>query len=84
MSNRCGGSPVKTTFRKVLQQNHRLPKLEMAVALVTGCGGSEADKQLFASAWQAIRAGHAIEEEDGCGEQPRHLRPVDGIREFPA
>jgi hypothetical protein len=69
MSHRCGGTPVKTTFRNLLRADRRLPKLPMVAALVTGCGGTEEDRQLFASAWRAVRAA-----QDDARRQYRHLR----------
>jgi hypothetical protein len=81
MSDRCGGSPVKSTFRSALLKSGTLPKLPMVTAIVTGCGGSEEDKQVFASAWRAVKAGRAVGERGRHDEQPRHLRPVDGTRE---
>lgn len=80
MSGRCGGRPVKSTFRSALLNTGTLPKLPMVDAIVTGCGGSEEDKQLFASAWRAVKAGRTISERDSRDVQPRRLRPVDGTR----
>ena len=32
-----------------------LPRLEVVLAIVTGCGGTEEDRQRFATAWRTIR-----------------------------
>lgn len=56
-----GGKPAEPTICMALTGD-RLPKLDMVMAIVTGCGGGDEDKQRFASAWRAIRTGVSARE----------------------
>jgi hypothetical protein len=53
MQNQCGGRPVASTLCKTLQAN-QLPSLEMADAIIVGCGGRDDHREAFASAWRRL------------------------------
>jgi hypothetical protein len=56
MSERNNGRPASSTIYTALSSDE-LPKLDMVMAIVIGCGGAKEDQERFASAWRAIRTG---------------------------
>jgi hypothetical protein len=49
-----------------------LPTLDVVLAIVAGCGGSDEDQRRWATAWRRLRLGH----QDGRSATVRELRPV--------
>lgn len=54
MSRRAGSTVGASTLCTALNKD-ALPRLDVVLAVVNGCGGSEEDRQRFATAWRALR-----------------------------
>jgi hypothetical protein len=54
MAERSGQLASASALHRALTRNAR-PPLNVVLAVITGCGGSEDDKRRFASAWRRIR-----------------------------
>jgi len=55
ISRRAGNTVAMSTLDRALHGDI-LPPLRIVIAIITGCGGSEEDKQQFVSAWRRVRA----------------------------
>ena len=55
ISDRSGRQFAAATLASALR-NNKLPRLSVVEAVITGCGGSKADQERFAAAWQKIKA----------------------------
>jgi hypothetical protein len=54
--------------------NGELPRLDVVVAVIAGCGGSEEDQRRFATAWRRIQLGQMGAESAG-GERALRMVP---------
>lgn len=73
MASRASYASAASTICAALNSD-TLPRLELVLAVVTGCGGDEEDQQRFATAWRAIRLEHASEA--GGGQLSAAMRPL--------
>lgn len=55
IAGRAGGRIAASTIWQALQDGDAMPRMEVVVAIVAGCGGSEEDQRRFTTAWRAIR-----------------------------
>jgi hypothetical protein len=58
MAERSGQLVSSSTLQRALT-GKALPSQNTVIAVITGCGGDEADKQRFVTAWRRIRQGRA-------------------------
>ena len=54
MAKRCGERPVASTICKLLNKDELPPRFEVVEAVIFGCGGTEDDRQRFATAWRQL------------------------------
>ena len=55
MAARAGQKVAHTTMHTALKSSDRLPKFDVLMAIVVGCGGDENDQRAFATSWRRIR-----------------------------
>jgi hypothetical protein len=55
IAHRAGGRAAPSTIWQALRASDAVPRLEVVMAIVAGCGGGEEDQRRFATAWRAIR-----------------------------
>lgn len=55
IARRAGGRTAASTIWQALRTNDAVPRLEVVMTIVTGCGGGEEDQRRFATAWRAIK-----------------------------
>lgn len=75
MARACDDRPVASTICKVLSRGKLPVRLEVIDAIVTACGGSEEDRERFATAWRRLTMPHAVDE-----PAPRRVHPLGGPR----
>lgn len=73
MAKRAGSRTAASTICTALGSEHELPRLQVVLAVIAGCGGSEDDQRRFATAWRRIRLGHVAA---GHGQERPDLRVV--------
>lgn len=66
MAAQAGQTVVHSTMYAAMNGT-TLPRLEVVLAIVTGCGGGEDDQKAFATAWRRIRSGAAGDTAPGSG-----------------
>lgn len=54
MAQRCGRRAAPSTMCTVLGRDELPERLEVIEAIVMGCGGSDDDRQRFASTWRRL------------------------------
>ena len=73
MASRASYALAASTICTALNSD-TLPRLELVLAVVAGCGGDDEDQQRFATGWRAIRLERASEA--GRGPLPAAVRPL--------
>jgi hypothetical protein len=71
LARRSGGEVAASTFCMMLR-GETLPRLGLVLALVDACGGSDEDRQRFATAWRRIRLGRDAGETADAPEPPHN------------
>ena len=78
MARACNGRPVASTMCRVIGRRELPARLEVIEAIVTSCGGSEEDRERFATAWRRLTmSGREVQSEPGL------VRPVREPRRSP-
>jgi hypothetical protein len=54
MASRAGGTTAASTIWLALRSED-VPRLELVLAIIAGCGGGEDDQRRFATAWRTLR-----------------------------
>jgi hypothetical protein len=57
---RQAGQPIAASTLCVALRSNDLPRLNVLLAIVAGCGGGEEDQQRYATAWRQIKRGPVL------------------------
>jgi hypothetical protein len=55
IAGRAGGRIAASTIWQALRAGDAIPRMEVVLAVVAGCGGSDEDQRRFVTAWRTIR-----------------------------
>lgn len=75
MADRSGQLVSTSTLQRALTGT-ALPTQKALIAVITGCGGSEEDKERFVYAWRRIKKGRAA----SAGQDTRVVRSLGVAR----
>ena len=78
MQRECGGRPAASTLCKALQGNE-FPSLEMADAIIVGCGGRDEHREAFASAWRRLAFSQQDESDNDESRHPAAVRRLYSV-----
>jgi hypothetical protein len=78
MARACNGRPVASTMCRVMGRGELPARFEVIEAIISSCGGSEEDRERFATAWRRLTMpGQEVQSEPGL------VRPIRGPRRSP-